>query len=577
MDNVNIKHVDKYVIIYNNDNEYLGKNIAKIWNNNGMIVKLDNDRNYIDKTIKQYNLINGNKNGYMLVNANYKLQNVNKNNLANLIYKEVDKQSFESINNEIQQKFNVFMNTLINKNVQPQHNNTTIQQINNTLQHGGDENENNNETILQWQNVSQINLPSNMKYFAKNTQKPNEKILLYQTQDMTNNNYLLYIKKYINEIFSLENIDFIDEYDEYTPDGNVKEFIGKAEKDDTINKNTFKAILQPVIIKHLKEFKQMEESLYFNIKNSVIYKEAITDKFDLIPLGKQLINIVKQILDKIQENITFENGEPILDKINIFSFIRFKIINGYIVLENKENDHPDKKLRINEKLFGDFKLVLLKEYYDKPLNNNFLINMVTNSMSKMNDPLNQQLFTESIKILSQEYCICIQPKPELLLWCIQRLILCWFADLYLYKNIYNIKILINMYKARGDKELNKDLNVEPVIVIIPRYGKKIAIEVIAKLNYYFFTYKNVGWINSHPSFFEKKDELLYYTNGSLKLKKYVKYLVSQGENIVNPLTNDFKRINLEDTKIEHDVLNPFATVQQIIDDERVDIFPQTIN
>jgi hypothetical protein len=90
-------------------------------------------------------------------------------------------------------------------------------------------------------------------------------------------------------------------------------------------------------------------------------------------------------------------------------------------------------------------------------------------------------------------------------------------------------------------------------MIIPKYGKKIATKVLSHLSYFFFPYKKIGWESSNPTWFDKLDNLMYYTNGSFELKKYIKFLLSTQSNFNNPLSNDMTQINLPnyDNKIEY--------------------------
>ena len=73
------------------------------------------------------------------------------------------------------------------------------------------------------------------------------------------------------------------------------------------------------------------------------------------------------------------------------------------------------------------------------------------------------------------------------------------------------------------EEFNKDNGIQPEIVIVPHYGRESSLKILSYLSYYFFPYKNVGWTDSYPSYFTKVDNLIYYTNGSIDLKKYIKH------------------------------------------------------
>ena len=111
------------------------------------------------------------------------------------------------------------------------------------------------------------------------------------------------------------------------------------------------------------------------------------------------------------------------------------------------------------------------------------------------------------------------------------------------------------------KEFNKDHGVQPIIMIIPKYGKKIATKVLSHFSYFFFPYKKLGWESSSPIWFDKLDNLIYYTNGSLELKKYIKFLMSTNSKFNNPLSKDMTQINLPnyDNKIEYSI--PFIGIK----------------
>ncbi len=49
------------------------------------------------------------------------------------------------------------------------------------------------------------------------------------------------------------------------------------------------------------------------------------------------------------------------------------------------------------------------------------------------------------------------------------------------------------------------------------------------ISYYFFPYKRYGAENNQPTYFNKLDDLMYYTNGSLDLKKYVKFILGKSK------------------------------------------------
>jgi hypothetical protein len=130
---------------------------------------------------------------------------------------------------------------------------------------------------------------------------------------------------------------------------------------------------------------------------------------------------------------------------------------------------------------------------------------------------------EAELIFSQEYIIALQPQPIYQLFCIKRLIQVWYGDEELEKNIRKIKVLINQFRCKNNEPFNREHGVLPSIVIYPRYGYKIARVVIERLSLYFTHYTTLGWQNSDPHYFSKRDALMYWTNGAINLKKYYRY------------------------------------------------------
>jgi hypothetical protein len=273
-----------------------------------------------------------------------------------------------------------------------------------------------------------------------------------------------------------------------------------------------------------------------------MYKHLIFDnEIDTYSLGKELINKIKEQMYKLQTKLEFNSTEPdqlnFTDKTNLFDFIKFKIVGDYVELINIKNDE-DNFRTITRDLIPN--LIILQNQYDQPINYRNLIDMILENKTPEDIITNQEKIKEAVKILSQEYFICLQPKIELLLWTISRLLICWYADKNLYDRIYKIKILINLYRSRGLKEFNQDYDVLPIITIIPKYGKQEAIKVGSLLGYYFFVYKKLGNEESQPTYFNKMDNLMYYTNGSLDIKKHLKLILNkkkEGIKIVKEYTN----------------------------------------
>jgi hypothetical protein len=141
--------------------------------------------------------------------------------------------------------------------------------------------------------------------------------------------------------------------------------------------------------------------------------------------------------------------------------------------------------------------------------------------------LDKEQLKEAEKILSQEFLVALQPEPLYMIWCVTRLIECWYADIDMQNNIRKIKILINQFRARNDQKYNEEHGVLPSIIIYPRYGVKSAEIVMKKIYYYFWKYMRIGWNCSTPTYFIKVNELLYYTNGAIDLKLYYKNVLDK--------------------------------------------------
>ena len=118
----------------------------------------------------------------------------------------------------------------------------------------------------------------------------------------------------------------------------------------------------------------------------------------------------------------------------------------------------------------------------------------------------------------------------------------WYADKELEQNIRKIKVLINHYRADPTQDYNKINGILPMIAIYPKYGIENARLLISKLEYYFSlyiednfnrSYQEIFYPNSNPSYFLKKNNLLYYTNGSIDLKMYIKESMNCNDKINN--------------------------------------------
>lgn len=496
-------NIGDYVII---NNKYTGYIHDIIWNSNGWIVKLDNDDSYIDKTLSQYKLLQlDDPRGYMLVTLNDSVEKLNSENSLYWTGKNIN--NLQNLNvtniiNKINQKYNIFLSN-IQKN--------------------------------------KLNYYQNNLGIESNIYKPN-KFSIYNSQLYQDEDYVKYITKMINDLF-ITNVQV--KWNEYFN-------IGEGKSIDILGSENLDLIVKPLIKSFLEKFDAINKEQYYDFKSTLMYKHLIyDDHVDTLSLGKEIIIMIKKILIDVQRDIKLDDGTKLLDKTNLFDFLDFKIVGGYVEISNI--NLSDDFAVITPELVPELKELSFQ--YSKPIDYNILTTIVLENKTSEDVIINKEMIDEALKILSQEYLICFQPKVEVLLWTICRIILSWFSDPGLYDNIYKIKILINLYRARGTKEFNRDNGVLPIIIIVPKYGKKNVTKVLSHLSYFFFPYKKLGLETSRPTWFDSIDHLMYYTNGSLELKKYIKFLINTNGSFTNPLNKDMTQIKTPniDNKIEYSI------------------------
>lgn len=485
--------IGDYIII---NNKKLGKIVKKPFDN--ITVKLDNDAKYVNPILEQYKeqlLPDGVMNilGYDFTNKEDVIAPLNASNLHALITFDLSNPSFESFANldyMFSQQYKIISNN-IGKIIPQMNYHFDIEQA----------------------------FPSGSSYFPKFIQN---NVSIYQNEDKAEDNYEKYINIMMEHIFNDDDETMnLDDFDD------DKKYVQEAEDERLIAVGTKKEIIQPAMLENLNKFSPIDEKFKFDFNSSVLYKHITVSNSDIHAIGTQMINNIKNMLIVLQSDIVYENGEKILKDINIFDYLLFKISNGYIVIESKMNYVPERRRIITPELVPN--LTILANYYGNTINYKQLAQFVThNGNTAENLKLNKDIINEAIHILAQEYVISFQPDVNILYWCLCRLIISWYADPVLSDKIFKIKILINLYRARGKKTFNKDEDIQPIISVYPYYGKKNAIEVASKLNYYFFAYKNMGFSENKPSYFEKFDDLMSYTNGSIELKKYVRYIIGKG-------------------------------------------------
>jgi len=497
--------INEYVVI---DNKDIGKIVKKIWNGIGIIVYLETNLSYIDSTIKVNNLLEKKEiQGYkLIIDSSNKIEKLDYNKIIG-IYNNLDNFDYSRVMDKIIGNYNNFMNEVknINKEINNINENTTLSNIN-------------NNSIGNYNDIP-----------------------IYKEQDMNDDDYVLYITESVYHIFSGDKkILWKDDY-----------YINNTTAIDAIGKENMKA-MKPMFDKFLKDYLDLDNKDFYDFKSTLMYKHLIyNEDMDSLSFAKTLTLMIKDSLNKFQEKMILIDETGLLKQANIFDFVTFFYVDGYLVLNNNALNIGDRK--ITEEILPDLKL--LSNQYNKEINYNLLMTLVLQNKTESDLLINQDLVSEALKILSQEYCISFQPRVEILIWLIKRLIITWWTDKFLFKNIYQVKILINLYRSRGIKQLNKDLSIEPIITIVPSYGKTNVRKVMAKLSDYYFPYKKLGLCENRPTFFNSIDELMYYTNGSLELKKYIKYLLRNHKKFKNPLNSDMTKIEVEyyNNNIEYDI------------------------
>tara|TARA_Y100000589_G_C26925769_1_gene536292 strand:- start:23 stop:772 length:750 start_codon:yes stop_codon:yes gene_type:complete len=219
-------------------------------------------------------------------------------------------------------------------------------------------------------------------------------------------------------------------------------------------------------------------------------------------------------------------------KKHIFRDLESRIHNGYVYINRKGLDVMDK---ITKKLVPNLKYYHWQQ--NRPIDYETLKHVVTQNPFQRNVNSNDEQRIEAEEILSQENIIALQPNPIYQIWTLKRLIMCWYGDITLEENIRKIKVLINQYRADPRHKFNQQNGILPQILIYPKYGKDSVRIVLSKLIYYFslyvdespsLRYNNIQWKYSNPLYFLKKNEFIYYTNGSLDIKNYIKQSFKNG-------------------------------------------------
>jgi len=265
------------------------------------------------------------------------------------------------------------------------------------------------------------------------------------------------------------------------------------------------------LIKKLKLVERIsEDEMKIIVNKNIAIKNIILNEQDEINEGNKIIEWVTKHLMK-----------------TVFKDLKMAIHNGYVHIGRKGINVNDK---VTEKLVPD--LVYLKWQYGIPIDYDTLKFMLFQSdyQRKIKNHVLQS--NEMEKILGLEYQIILQPKPKYVMFALKRLIMIWYSDEFLIKNIRKIKIIINQWRSNCDQSFNNKYGVMPMIVVYPRYGKDSARACLTKITDYFTLYNNIAWDASVPTYCMKVNDLIYYTNGNISLKMYYRTIANEFNGVV---------------------------------------------
>ena len=297
-----------------------------------------------------------------------------------------------------------------------------------------------------------------------------------------------------------------------------------------------------------KSVKSLSSDKVNLLKKKLEHFEKISEKDIIIVVNKNLAieSLIENPEDEINEGNKIKIWIERILKKKLFPDLDIKIHSGYLYITRegiKVYDNIDKKLVPDLKYF--------EWQYDKPIDYHTLKYIIFQNAFQKNLQTNIIQKREAENILSQEYVIALQPSPYYVLWTIKRLIMLWYADPEMEQNIRKIKVLINQFRADPNQEYNKKNGILPQILIYPRYGPGSARIVLSKIDYYFSLYvdhkytetSQFVWKKSSPSYFIKKNPLIFYSNGSIDLKNYIKDSLSENSGHVNDIfTKDYSEL-----------------------------------
>ena len=486
-----------------------------IWNSTAGVINLDSPQVFQENSLKDFPEYNEGQNHYLLVPTNHwqYLDNNNFNSLQPTIHNIMDK----SINNS---PFNPNAGTSDNNN----HPNK-VQLVNLVP----DVVMPNNDIKLEDHHVNNNNYfvgTSKIKVVTDRSNDVNTKVFNHfqnfkaNIKQITEDMIIEANNPYYKPLLSSDGIDFSSNKLDINISGN-----------NVVSKiSSLPYEQRKLLIEKLKKFEViLEKDIKFPINKNIAINNLIAEPEDELNEGGKIIKHVNKMS-------------------SVFTDLQARIHAGYVFFSRKGAvvyDIVTKELVPNLNYF--------KWQYDKPIDYHMLKYVIFQNEYQKSIKENLIQKSEAESILGLEYIIALQCKSEYMLWCIKKLFMIWYADKDIEHTIRKIKVLINHYRADPFHDFNKVNGILPMIVIYPRYGIENARLLLSKLEYYFSLYlednfnreyQEIFYPNSNPTYFLKKNNLLYYTNGSLDLKMYIKESLGCDEKIMNDtFSTDMSKIN----------------------------------
>ena len=484
---------------------FIGKVHQNIWNNTSSVILLMNHRDYIEDTLKTYTSVPGNHGGrgLFLVLPTYEWKYINENTMYSTGLPGT--MDMISVNNNVNGNFKNYMSKLnIHEDRPPSIYgdnvyNRSIGPVSNT--HALD------STGLSGSNLL---LKASHSYYSEDDDlrraahcKAGNPIRLRYPQ-----------KK--------------DDFDNLFKEQDINMIMQKNKK----NRKSISLSIKKELLKKIISFETPNpKETNIAVNEGISVNNYIDNKEDEMSEGGKMIQWVR---NNFKKKVNNDLGSYLFDDIQV------SIFNGYVYIARDGIEMGD---NITEKLIPDLKYFKWQYNHDIDYHTLKYVLFQNQFQKSLKDDTNNQ--KEAEKMLAQEYLISIQPEPRYQMWCVKRILMCWYADPQLDEHIRKIKILINQWRANDYQQHNQVNGVLPSIVIYPKYGAESAKIVMSKLSYYFSLYKNMGWVCSNPSYFIKSNSLMYYTNGAIDLKLYYRNTMQNSNLSLSNTSFDRKFTHIE--------------------------------